>query len=109
MSNAIGSSRESNPSCRICHLSAVPLGYVADKTLSLTTGEEMQPPFFLNGPPFLLTELAELLCFFLLSPSLLFTLEKRFFVMQQCPWFSFSGVFCLNCIYVIYAAVKQII
>ena len=30
MSNAIGSSRESNPSCRICHLRAVPLGHVAD-------------------------------------------------------------------------------
>ena len=31
MSNAIGSSRESNPSRRICHLRAVPLGHVADK------------------------------------------------------------------------------
>ena len=30
MSNAIGSSRESNPSRRICHLRAVPLGHVAD-------------------------------------------------------------------------------
>ena len=29
MSNAIGSSRESNPSRRICHLRAVPLGRVA--------------------------------------------------------------------------------
>ena len=29
MSNAIGSSRESNPSRRICHLHAVPLGHVA--------------------------------------------------------------------------------
>ena len=29
MSNAIGSSRESNPSRRICHLRAVPLGHVA--------------------------------------------------------------------------------
>ena len=34
MSNAIGSSRESNPSRRICHLRAVPLGNVADKLLS---------------------------------------------------------------------------
>ena len=31
MSNAIGSSRESNPSRRICHLRAVPLGHVTDK------------------------------------------------------------------------------
>ena len=30
MSNAIGSSRESNPSRRICHLRAVPLAHVAD-------------------------------------------------------------------------------
>ena len=30
MSNAIGSSRESNPSRRICHLRAIPLGHVAD-------------------------------------------------------------------------------
>ena len=30
MSHAIGSSRESNPSRRICHLRAVPLGHVAD-------------------------------------------------------------------------------
>ena len=30
MSNAIGSSRESNPSRRICNLRAVPLGHVAD-------------------------------------------------------------------------------
>ena len=30
MSNAIGSSRESNPSRKICHLRAVPLGHVAD-------------------------------------------------------------------------------
>ena len=30
LSNAIGSSRESNPSRRICHLRAVPLGHVAD-------------------------------------------------------------------------------
>ena len=33
MSNAIGSSRESNPSRRICHLRAVPLGHVADNVL----------------------------------------------------------------------------
>ena len=32
MSNAIGSSRESNPSRRICHLRAVPLGHVADRS-----------------------------------------------------------------------------
>ena len=31
MSNAIGSSRESNPPRRICNLHAVPLGHVADK------------------------------------------------------------------------------
>ena len=31
MSNAIVSSRESNPSREICHLRAVPLGHVADK------------------------------------------------------------------------------
>ena len=31
MSNAIGSSHESNPSRRICHLRAVPPGHVADK------------------------------------------------------------------------------
>ena len=31
MSNAIGSSLESNPSRRICHLLAVPLGHVSDK------------------------------------------------------------------------------
>ena len=31
MSNAIGSNRESNPSGRISHLRAVPLGHVADK------------------------------------------------------------------------------
>ena len=36
MSNAIDSSRESNPSRRICLLSAVPLGHVAD--LQLLTG-----------------------------------------------------------------------
>ena len=30
MSNAISSSHESNKSCRICHLRAVPLGHVAD-------------------------------------------------------------------------------
>ena len=30
MSNVIGSSRESNPTRRICHLHAVPLGHVAD-------------------------------------------------------------------------------
>ena len=35
MSNAIGSSRKSNPSRRICHLRAVPLGHVADKFVSL--------------------------------------------------------------------------
>ena len=31
MSNAIDSSRESNPSRRICHLRPVPLGHVPDK------------------------------------------------------------------------------
>ena len=31
MPNAIGSSLESNPSRRICHLRAVPLGHVADE------------------------------------------------------------------------------
>ena len=35
MSNAIGSSRESNPSRRICHLRAVPLGHVVDVPRSL--------------------------------------------------------------------------
>ena len=34
MSNAIGSSRESNPLRRICHLRAAPLGHVADKQTS---------------------------------------------------------------------------
>ena len=34
MSNAIGSSRESNPSRRICNLRAVPLGHVADMNAS---------------------------------------------------------------------------
>ena len=29
-SNAIGSSRELNPSCRVCHLRAVPQGHVAN-------------------------------------------------------------------------------
>ena len=33
MSNAIGSSRESNPSRRICHLRVIPFGRVADKRL----------------------------------------------------------------------------
>ena len=33
MSNAIGSSRESNPSRRICHLRTVPLSHVADSVM----------------------------------------------------------------------------
>ena len=37
MSNAIGSSRESNPSRRICHLRAVPLGHVADTIVELAS------------------------------------------------------------------------
>ena len=37
MSNAIGSSSESNPSRRICHLRAVPLGHVADSEMSFLT------------------------------------------------------------------------
>ena len=36
MSIAIGSSRESNPSRRICHLRAVPLGHVADSVTDVT-------------------------------------------------------------------------
>ena len=32
---AIGSSRESNPSRRICYLRAVPLGHVADEVVAL--------------------------------------------------------------------------
>ena len=35
MSNAIGSSRESNPSRRICHLRAVPLGHVTDNSTGI--------------------------------------------------------------------------
>ena len=35
MSNAIGSSRESNPSRRICHLRAIPLGHVADNSMKI--------------------------------------------------------------------------
>ena len=35
ISYAIGSSRESNPSRRICHLRAIPLGHVANKCLSM--------------------------------------------------------------------------
>ena len=34
MSNAIGSSRESNPSRRISHLRAVPLGHAADEDVA---------------------------------------------------------------------------
>ena len=37
MSNTIGSSRESNPSRRICHLRAVPLGHVADTIVELAS------------------------------------------------------------------------
>ena len=33
MSSATGSSRESNPSRRICHLRAVPLGHVANESI----------------------------------------------------------------------------
>ena len=36
ISNAIGYSRESNPSRRICHLRAVPLGHVADMSHNFT-------------------------------------------------------------------------
>ena len=42
--NAIGSSRESNSSCRICHLSAVPLGHVADKGQERSSMQPKQSP-----------------------------------------------------------------
>ena len=39
MSNAIGFSRESNPSRRICHLRAVPLGHDADNVTLIKVGK----------------------------------------------------------------------
>ena len=48
-SNAIGSSRESNPSRRICHLRAIPLGHVAKKQLSYD-GEKDQKCSYLELP-----------------------------------------------------------
>ena len=41
MSNAIGSSRESSPSRRICHLRAVPLGHVADAEMIVNVEKQM--------------------------------------------------------------------
>ena len=42
MSNAIGSSRESKPSRRICHLRAVPPGHVADIKLNCSGSSHLQ-------------------------------------------------------------------
>ena len=51
MSNAIGSSRESNPLRRICHLCVVPFGNVADGSMQFVLGvrgenviQESKPP-----------------------------------------------------------------
>ena len=42
MSNAIGSSRESNPSRRICNLRAVPLGHAADYMIAVLHEQDIE-------------------------------------------------------------------
>ena len=66
---------------------------------------------FLNNPVFLRAELAEIdITFFPFSPTFLFNLEKLSLGCDATvPAVNFLGVFCLNCIFVINAALKRLI
>ena len=81
----------------------------------LTIAEKMKPFFILKRIDFLSAELAEIaIMFFLFCLIFQFNLEKLPLRcvkcdMQQYRWSSFSDVFSLNCIFVIDAAVKQLV
>ena len=66
---------------------------------------------FCNEPTFLRAELAETAVMFFRSVQLSNLISRNFYyhAMQQCRYFNFSDVFCLNYIFVIDAAVKQLV
>ena len=67
--------------------------------------------FFLNEPTFLRAELAETAVMFCRSVQLSNLISRNFYyhAMQQYRYSNFSDVLCLNCIFVIDAAVKQLV
>ena len=80
--------------------------------LTLTIAEKVKPFFFETNRLFVVRSLPKLLsCIFFCSVQLSNLISRNFCydTMQQYRCSNFSDVFCLNCNFVIDAAVKQLV
>ena len=104
-----------SPTARhLCDVSVFPRRYVPEIGSQplplLTIAEKMKPFFFETNQLFFVRSCPKLLSCFFCSVQLFNLILRNFHydAMQQYRYSNFSDVFCLNCIFVIDAALKQL-